>query len=209
MAEKLLMKIGSTIKLAREQKQLRAVDIADEIDISTATISNIENGKIGRRVNAIRNLFKLLEYLDIDPEENSDIQKFLNTVHPTIMFQLSHKDGDNESSRNKKESKKPQEVEAQLVFNVTSPIVGTMTRFNIRVASFIGYNPGEETESDRNMYQLEHKAIEKVFNEFFEEETLFELERLVNEQIQEDFKKSLERGRRLEKKGWETNTKGR
>lgn len=105
MAEKLLMKIGSTIKLAREQKQLRAVDIADEIDISTATISNIENGKIGRRVNAIRNLFKLLEYLDIDPEENSDIQKFLNTVHPTIMFQLSHKDSDNESSRNKKKAR--------------------------------------------------------------------------------------------------------
>lgn len=69
-------KIGTLIKNYREQANITSKELADKIGVSQGTVSNIENGKIGRRTSSLELVRKLIEVLNIPIDD--DIKNYLN-----------------------------------------------------------------------------------------------------------------------------------
>ncbi|WP_416731351.1 helix-turn-helix transcriptional regulator [Fictibacillus sp. JL2B1089] len=71
-------RLGEIIRKSREEKNITSSELAKMIGISQATVSNIENGKFGKRKSTITNLKTIIKGLDIDIEDD-EINTFLNS----------------------------------------------------------------------------------------------------------------------------------
>ncbi len=62
-----LKKVGSNIKrIRKDKKSIKQKDLAFAVGLNINTISNIENGKFPARLDSI---YKIAEYLDVEPVE--------------------------------------------------------------------------------------------------------------------------------------------
>ncbi|SIS19128.1 helix-turn-helix domain-containing protein [Bacillus velezensis] len=78
MSEQVIQKIAKLIKTHRKMvKQFSTTELANMVGVSQATISNIENGKFGKRANSIATVKIIFEVLDI-PDTDPEIRSFLN-----------------------------------------------------------------------------------------------------------------------------------
>jgi transcriptional regulator with XRE-family HTH domain len=58
-------KIGQLIKSQREHAAMTSSELAEKVGVSQGTISNIENGKFGKRVSSIQTLKKIFGILNV------------------------------------------------------------------------------------------------------------------------------------------------
>ncbi|CAI6275194.1 helix-turn-helix domain-containing protein [Bacillus subtilis] len=78
MSEQVIQKIANLIKTHRKMvKRFSTTELANMVGVSQATISNIENGKFGKRANSIATVKIIFEVLDI-PDTDPEIRSFLN-----------------------------------------------------------------------------------------------------------------------------------
>lgn len=83
--------IGNLIKEHREQLNITSAELAKKVGVSQATISNIENGKFGKRTSSLNIINDIISVLDINID-NKEITDYIKT---------NNDDENNESSDNK------------------------------------------------------------------------------------------------------------
>lgn len=71
-------RLGELIRQTREEKNITSSELAKIAGVSQGTISNIENGKFGRRKSTISTLKTIIKGLDIKIEDE-EINSFLNS----------------------------------------------------------------------------------------------------------------------------------
>ncbi|MEX3710887.1 helix-turn-helix transcriptional regulator [Cytobacillus horneckiae] len=172
-------KIGLLIRNTRENKKMRAFELADLTGLSTATISNIENGKIGKRVSAMQNILSIFNVLQIDFTNDYEILEFLHSQMPPVNLENKNEDEIQKEIR--------RVVTTKVADQRTSPLIGEISRVFIDLRTIVysddlkHVNPKEiETITD-----IEHLAIqEAIFETFKETKVLGRIVKLSNEKIE-------------------------
>lgn len=180
-------RIAELIRKTRVSKNMRAVDLAEKMNISTATISKIENGKTGEQTSVKRNIRNIFDELEIDVEKDEEICKYLKTVQYI----------DGPSRRN--------DITQQAA-KFKSPLIGNVSRFSIEVKTFISEDSRENNNDIDRQYETEHKAISEAMYEYFVgNERLKELQYIVEKKIDKMNNEKKRVNENLQRVGWQMN----
>lgn len=175
-------KIGNLIKKQREKLNITSTELANKIGVSQGTISNIENGKIGKRASSLDVIRKIISELKI-PLEN-DVKEYLN-FHNDI---AKH----NESFNKNPAYSAPFIKGSQFVFKE----VGKVSEVEIKIDTYISEDidlsnlSASEKNKIQGMFIFESGIITKTIEEFMEQNTS-QLEELINKNLNDEFKKLL------------------
>lgn len=136
--------LGELIRLRRKEKGLSAADLAREIKVSQATISNVENNKSS-------NLFiakKLIELLEIKEDEINEL------------------DNNEESNKNNEEKEVVRRVKTGMVLSFD---VGRATSVEIKIQTSI--NPESEFEEVKkeSIFNFESTVVIETIRDFIKQ----------------------------------------
>ncbi|WEZ22072.1 helix-turn-helix domain-containing protein [Bacillus subtilis] len=196
--------IGHLIRKTREDKKIRAIDLAEKVGVSTATISNIENGKIGKRISVIQTIINILDQLGIDYDNDEEIMSFISDNLPN----RNKKKNDEEQESEKDDSETvPRNYIVRPTSTLTSPVIGDVTRFKIEIKTYLGVDEADLDDSIQEsmdeLYEIEHDAIKAGIREFFTPDRLEELTNIINDKAKQLKEEKLKSEEKIQELGWE------
>lgn len=170
-------KIGELIKNKREETNMKSAELAAAVGVSQGTISNIENGKFGKRSSTmvtIKNIF-----LTLDIPYDDEIRDYFGSVGNSIKNYFINKDKDKDTI--------PYTLET---FNMNLEL-GSTSVLNIAPSVEINERLFNKMPSDKqNTFHIVHlmevEAINTGLALFFKNNEE-ELKKIINESIEKSF----------------------
>ncbi|WP_222118970.1 helix-turn-helix transcriptional regulator [Bacillus pumilus] len=170
--------IGNKIRQARLSKGLTAAQVANNMDVSQATMSNIENGKFGTRYSTLLLITRLFGHLDL--VLSKEISDYFNH------FIEDDKNKINVSGNNHEGFK---EVES-IKFHSTS--IGQYSGFTITVTPTFTKENADDQLLAKGHHLIESATILKAAKKFFkDEDVLNRISNLTEKQLDELYDKKI------------------